>query len=160
MDPSGAVTMVHSPRSLISLFLMTFVAGAVASQQGASGPLPDIRQLIEQVREHQHQLDKVREDYTYTSIQTTQDVDSSGQVKKTETNEYEIFFVNSHSVGRMVKKDGRPLDEHEGKAVGVAPARPGDLRGDCRVCGLGAWRTRGRRVRSAIARGGTARPGE
>jgi hypothetical protein len=55
----------------------------------------------------------VRENYTYTSAQTLQDIDSNGQVKKTETNEYEVFFVNSHSVNRMVKKDGKPLEEHE-----------------------------------------------
>jgi hypothetical protein len=107
--------MVTFPRILISLFLMALSAGSVASQQPGAKPLPEIRQLIEQVREHQRQLDKVREGYTYTSIQTTQDVDSNGQVKKTETNEYEIFFVNSHSVSRMVKKDGKPLDEHEEK---------------------------------------------
>jgi hypothetical protein len=88
-------------------------AGSLASQQPAAAPLPEIRQLLEQVREHQRQLDKVRENYTYTSAQTLQDIDSNGQVKKTETNEYEVFFVNSHSVNRMVKKDGKPLEEHE-----------------------------------------------
>jgi hypothetical protein len=36
-------------------------------------------------------------------------------VKKTETSEYEVFFVNGHAVARKVKKDGKPLDEHEEK---------------------------------------------
>lgn len=57
----------------------------------------------------------MRENYTYTSAQTLEDVDSNGQVKKTETSEHEVFFVNNHSVSRTVKKDGKPLDEHEEK---------------------------------------------
>jgi hypothetical protein len=100
---------------IISIASIAATAWPQNSPAQAGAPLPEIRQLIEQVRDHQRQLDKVREDYTYTSTQTTQDLDTNGQVKKTETNEFEIFFVNSHSVGRMVKKDGKPLDEHEEK---------------------------------------------
>lgn len=75
--------------------------------------IPDIRQLIHEVMEHQKQLEKVRENYTFSSVQTIQDLDASGQVKKTETEEYEDFFVNGHMIRRMVKKDGRPLSEHD-----------------------------------------------
>ena len=66
-----------------------------------------------EVQEHQKQLEKVRENYTYTSLQTTQDIDSNGQVKKTETEEFEVFFVNGHGIDRKVKKDGKPLDGHD-----------------------------------------------
>ena len=66
-----------------------------------------------EVEAHQKQLDKVRENYTYTSLQTTQDLDSSGQVKKTEITENEDFFVNSHVIERLVKKDGKSLSAHE-----------------------------------------------
>jgi hypothetical protein len=76
-------------------------------------PLPDIRQLMEQVQAHQRQLDKVRESYTYTSMQTTQDIGADGQVKKSETEEHEDFFVNGHIIERAVKKDGRPLSDHD-----------------------------------------------
>ena len=105
-------------RVLVGVFglAVMVLASPLAAQQAGDAPvapLPDIRQLLEQVREHQRQLDKVKENYTYTSTQTTQDVDANGQVKKTETNEFEVFFVNSHAVSRQVKKDGKPLDEHE-----------------------------------------------
>ncbi len=89
---------------------------AAHAQQGANptaAPLPDVRKLMLEVQEHQKQLDKVRENYTYTSLQTTQDLDSNGQVKKTESTENEDFFVNTHVIERMVKKDGKPLDAHE-----------------------------------------------
>ena len=56
-------------------------------QPRADPPLPDIRRMIHEVQEHQKQLDKIRESYTFTSMQTGQDIDANGQVKKTETEE-------------------------------------------------------------------------
>lgn len=82
-------------------------------QAGPTAPLPEIRQLVREVQEHQRQLEKVRENYTFTSLQTTQDIDGSGHVKKTETEEFEQFYVNGHPISRLVKKDGRPLDDHD-----------------------------------------------
>ena len=64
---------------------------------------------MHEVEAHQRQLEKVRENYTYNSLQTIQDIDSSGQVKKTESMEYNDFFVNGHIIERLVQKDGRPL---------------------------------------------------
>jgi hypothetical protein len=88
-----------------------------ASQAGQAGqpaaPLPEIRQLMREVQDHQKQLEKVKENYTYSSLQTTQDIDSNGQVKKTESEEYEQFYANGHGIGRVVKKNGKPLDDHE-----------------------------------------------
>ncbi len=84
----------------------------MAQQQNAqtASALPDIRQLMREVQEHQNQLEKVRENYTFTMLQTTQDMDSSGQVKKTETEEFEQFYANGHPIARKVKKNGKPLD--------------------------------------------------
>jgi len=76
-------------------------------------PIPDIRQLMNQVMDHQKKLEKVRENYTYHSQSSTQDLDSNGQVKKTETEDSEIFFVNTHRIDRTLKKDGKPLNDHD-----------------------------------------------
>ena len=97
-------------------FIPLFGTSPARAQQAAnpqSPPLPEIHQLMLEVQAHQKQLDKVRENYTYTSLQTTQDLDPNGQVKKTETTEHEDFFVNSHVIERMVKKDGKPLEGHD-----------------------------------------------
>ena len=98
---------------LASFILTVLMAALARAQQTAAPPLPDIRQLMREVQEHQKQLEKVRETYTYSSLQTTQVLDANGKVTKTETAEYEEFFVNSHGIERMVKKDGKPLDDHE-----------------------------------------------
>ena len=86
---------------------------AALAQQPPSPPLPDIRQLMTEVQTHQKQLEKVRENYTYSSLQTTQDIDQNGKVTKTETVEGEDFFVNGHIVERQVKKNGQPLTGHD-----------------------------------------------
>jgi hypothetical protein len=86
---------------------------AAPGQAAPNAPLPDIRQLMREVMDHQKQLEKVRESYTYNSTQTVQDIDSNGKVTKTETTENEDFFVNGHVIERTVKKNGQPLNEHD-----------------------------------------------
>ncbi len=86
-----------------------------AAATGVSAPIPDIPTLMNQVQAHQRQMDKVRENYTFREIMQTDDLDSSGHVKKTETEENEIFFVNSHHIERHVKKDGKDLTPEEQK---------------------------------------------
>ena len=91
------------------------MATGYSQAQGAQGgaPLPDIRQLMQEVQQHQRQLDEVRENYTYSSLMTTQDIDANGKVTKTETEEHEDFFVNGHVIERTVKRNGLPLDAHD-----------------------------------------------
>jgi hypothetical protein len=105
---------MQSPRILrhTALVVPLLLTSLVFAQKTAP-PLPDIRELMKEVQGHQKQLEKVRENYTYTSMQTTQDIDSDGQVKKTVTEEAEDFFVNGHEIERTVKKNGQALNDHD-----------------------------------------------
>jgi hypothetical protein len=105
--------MHFSQKACVAIFFLLPVVRPAPAQQPENSPLPDIHQLMTEVEAHQKQLDKVRENYTFTSLQTKQDIDGKGQIKKTETSEYEQFFVNGQPIGRLVKKDGKPLDDHE-----------------------------------------------
>jgi hypothetical protein len=96
---------------LVALCLLSTLALACPAQ--SSAPLPDPRQLTRDVVAHQKQLEKVRENYTYSSQLTTQDLDPNGKVTKTESVETENFFVNGHAISRLVKKDGKPLSDHD-----------------------------------------------
>jgi hypothetical protein len=97
--------------SLIAAVLLG--SGAGFAQATLNQPLPDPHALVLEVREHQKQVDTVRESYTYTSQQTVQDIDARGRVTKTETSENEDFFVNGHVIERTVKKNGQPLNQHD-----------------------------------------------
>ena len=106
---------MHSLRifPLAALLLSLLPALSAQVQQANNPPLPDIHQLMKEVHEHQKQLDKIRENYTFSVSKVVQEIDAKGQVSKTETEEAEAFFVNGHKISRLVKKDGKPLTEEE-----------------------------------------------
>ncbi len=116
---------------LFGSFILLLPAPA---QKTAGPPLPGIPQLLHQVEQHQKKLEKTVENYTYTSLQTVQYLDASGQVKKTKTSESEVFFVHGAQIARLVKKDGHPLtgrdqekeNERVTKAVEKAENPPTD----------------------------------
>jgi hypothetical protein len=87
-----------------------------ALAQSGSEPLPDVPTLIRQVRDHQRQMETVQENYTFHETDLTHELNKDGSVKKTESQEYEVFFVNTHPVRRLVRKDGKDLDpDHQKK---------------------------------------------
>ena len=94
----------------IAVLVLALSSSSRAPAQAPAAPLPDVHQLMRAVMDHQKQLEVVRENYTYTSLITTQQMDASGQVKKTDTEESEEFFVNGHMIDRTVKKNGKPLN--------------------------------------------------
>jgi hypothetical protein len=104
---------MHIRNALLLIGSAIIPFASAAGQQTAQASLPDIRQLMREVQEHQKQLDRIRENYTYTSYQVVQDIDENGQVKKTESSEYNDFFVNGHVIERKVKSNDKPLDAHE-----------------------------------------------
>jgi hypothetical protein len=102
-------------RMAVVLFALAALSLDAQTQdkQPPAPPLPDIRELMKEVQAHQKLVEKERENDTYTSLITTQDLDANGKVTKTESEEDENFFVNSHLIARTVKKDGKPLGEHD-----------------------------------------------
>jgi hypothetical protein len=114
-NQSRGIVLIVLPRlrlfaGLVSSLLLTSLAMCQPPNAQPASPLPDIRELMREVQDHQKQLEKVRENYTFTSLQTTQDMDGSGQVKKNETEEFEQFYANGHPIARKVKKNGKPLE--------------------------------------------------
>lgn len=95
-----------------------FIAAALLpplSLLAQQAPLPDVSTLMQQVEEHQRKLDQVRENYTYREITETNELDKNGNVKKSSTEEDDVFFVNTHEIDRLVKKDGKDLTDNEQK---------------------------------------------
>ena len=104
---------VNPKISAIQVFCLLLGWASLPAPAQQPEPIPDIRTLMTEVSEHQKQLEKVRENYTYHSTSVTDDIDSSGKVTKTESEESEVFFVNGHRIERSVKKDGKPLNDHD-----------------------------------------------
>jgi hypothetical protein len=98
-------------RFLFSVALLTFAAHGFAQE----APIPDVPTLMKQVEAHQHKMDETRENYTYREVTLTHTLNKDGSVKKTESEEDEVFFVNAHEIDRKVKKDGKELNADEEK---------------------------------------------
>src|ERR1700730_12319312 len=91
--------------------LLVLLACLSPATFGANEPaaLPDAATMLREVEARQKQLDKMRENYTFRSVQTTRQLDSGGKTKKVETEEHEVFFVNGERVQKLVRKDGKDL---------------------------------------------------
>lgn len=98
-------------RLLSGIALLGFTAHVFAQE----APIPDVPTLMKQVEAHQHKMDETRENYTYREVVLTHELNKDGSVKKTESEENEIFFVNTHEIDRKVKKDGKELSAEEQK---------------------------------------------
>jgi hypothetical protein len=86
-----------------------------AKTNEAERPLPDIPALMHSVETNQRISEAIEKDYLYRSVQTQQELNGHGGVKKTETKEYEIFWVDGVPVHRLLKKDGKELSAEEQK---------------------------------------------
>jgi len=106
-----------APRRPLRALLVWLAAGLPFANcaQAPAPTLPDIPTLIGQVRDHQRQMESVQENYTFHEIDVTQELNKNGSVKKTGTEEYQIFYVNTHEVRRLIKKDGKDLDTDQEK---------------------------------------------
>jgi hypothetical protein len=91
-------------------------AGVVASAQDAvDRPLPDIPALMHEVEAHQKASETIQKDYLYHEVVTAEETDGHGGVKKTETKEFDVFWLNGVEVQKLVKKDGKELNADEQK---------------------------------------------
>lgn len=102
-----------SVRVLLCVAALLACCAFAQAQNPGNQPLPDAHGLVLEVQEHQRQVDKLRESYTYSSFQTLEEIDTKGKVTKTETSEHEDFFVNGHVIERTVKRNGQPLNQHD-----------------------------------------------
>ncbi len=90
-------------------------APAEMKSDGVERPLPDIPALMHSVEVNQRASEAIEKNYMYRSVQTHEETDGHGGVKKSETMEYDVFWVNGVPVHRLTKKNGRELSADEQK---------------------------------------------
>jgi hypothetical protein len=73
----------------------------------------DLRAIVERTAANDEINDKRARDYTYTELQTEQDLDKSGKIHKSSTETHEIMILDDEYVERLVAKDGQPLPPKE-----------------------------------------------
>src|ERR1017187_3861200 len=103
------------------MFLTAVGAGSAGAQTQAPGqaatgatsqqPLPEIDALIRQARAQQKASRKTIQRYTYRTVDSEQDLDSHGTVKKTPTKEVETICVDVRCYQKLLAEDGKPLSD-------------------------------------------------
>jgi len=69
--------------------------------------------MMHDVEINQHKAETIEKDYIFHSVETQQEVDGHGQIKKTTVTESDHFWVNGVPVRRVVKRDAKPLSPEE-----------------------------------------------
>lgn len=72
-------------------------------------PLPDIALLIREVSEHQDEIERLLENYTYRQTITSREFDKKGAMKVTGSETFELTFYRGRRLRRLVAKNGEPL---------------------------------------------------
>jgi hypothetical protein len=101
--------------ALLGVFLALSAGLAGQQESAASRPLPDIQQLLRDVRDNQKQIESLVDQYSCTEDEEVRELDKKGAVKKTIVKQYEDFYLGGRLVRREVKKDGNPLSPGEQK---------------------------------------------
>ena len=83
----------------------------------AQAQIPEPATLVKEIEAHQRRVDEVRENYTFHENTLTDELDPKGAVKRIDSEEREVFFVNGYRIARLVKKNGRELSEGDRKSV-------------------------------------------
>ena len=77
--------------------------------------MPDPVALVLRLKANQRQLEERRKDYICEFSEETRTLDSKGEVKKSETKGYELFFEDGSPITRQVSQEGKPLDDSEAR---------------------------------------------
>lgn len=105
--------MRHALLTLFSIAFCTalsFAQAAPSAPETTERPLPDIPALMHEVEEHQHDAETIQKDYIFHEIVTQQT--SKG---KTESREFDVFWLHGVEVHKMTRKYGRDLTDDEKK---------------------------------------------
>jgi hypothetical protein len=106
-------------RAPLYLLVLCFCGAGLAAQDAAvpaaERPLPDIPTLMRQVEANQRASEALERDYIFREFTRLDKLDSKDAVKKTDSRDFEIFWINGVRVARTVAKDGKPLSPEEAK---------------------------------------------
>ncbi len=106
-------------------------------------PLPDLAALLKSVEKNQEELNKIRENYTYTANETEFEMDDKGKLKQKSEEVYEVYYFYGGQVKKLVRKEGRALSETE--------RRKEDERVEKRIKELEKWQKESQERKQKVA---------
>ncbi len=71
--------------------------------------MPDVAVLMHEVEDRQREAEAKEKEYLYREAERVETLDGHGGVKKTESREYDVFWLDGVVVRKLVKEDGKEL---------------------------------------------------
>lgn len=105
---------MNPARIVLAAILPVVLAGPVLSQVEA--PLPEGNAYVRSVLDRARPQDTLINDYSYDVEESREQLDGSGNPTSRETRGYEVYFVKTRPVRRLVSKNGTrlsPADQAE-----------------------------------------------
>lgn len=81
----------------------------IRAEGGLDRPLPDVGVLMHEVEAHQRKDEAALKDYIYRSVETADESDGRGGVKKQAVKVYDVFWLQGVPVRKLLSKDGKNL---------------------------------------------------
>lgn len=72
-------------------------------------------ELLRKVRDHQKEIDKVEENYTYNEVVADSTIDKKGLEKPSKTERFEVFHVKGVRIRKLTSRNGQPLSAGDQK---------------------------------------------
>jgi hypothetical protein len=79
----------------------------------SAGPLPDIKNLLGEVRANAEKIDALLENYSYRETRIEREIDKAGNLVEKESETVLLSFYRGNRIRRRIEKNGRPLSESE-----------------------------------------------
>ncbi len=101
-----------------AIFLSAFLAAmwttqAPAQMQPPNAPLPGAEEIKLRVIANEKKSAQQKERYLCIVNEETDELQSTGQIKKQETKESEEFYLNGQEIDHLLVKNGKPLRGHD-----------------------------------------------
>src|SRR5262245_16424502 len=98
---------------MIALILVAAIGAAL--QSDAAKPLPELAPFLQEVRKHLRSDRLLLSQYTYVEKNVEKQLDDKGNVKKTDTEIYEVYpsLEEGQTYSRLVEKNGKPVPAGE-----------------------------------------------
>lgn len=95
--------------------LLVSLASAVGAQEELA--LPEGNAYVRSVLGNSRPQDAAINDYSYDIEETRENLDKNGKATSRDTRRYEVYFVQTRPVRRLVARNGLPLSAREQKEV-------------------------------------------
>ena len=76
-------------------------------------PLPDIRQLLNELQANEDRIEGLLDNYSFTQKIIKRELGKDGLLRETGSETYQMSFYKGERMKRLIEKDGKPLSEKD-----------------------------------------------